>query len=236
MPRQNRVTPLSELVAHPARGLVYGNRGCLHDESGRVRRFSVTKLWISCRLEFKDWHRGPLMQPGRFTELFFLDEATAFAAGHRPCALCRRDDYNLFRDRWRALHPHDRTAAAIDSTLHDERLASSRTRRLHTRDVDSLVDGCFVLHDDQPWLVRGSNLLLWTPAGYTTRIERPAGARVSLVTPPSVVEVLGPGWQGAVPFLHPSADQDPVERAARPGHAEAETGEDDLTPDVVAGD
>ena len=95
MPRQNRVTPLGDLVAHPARGLVYGNRGCLHDAQGRIRRRFGVRRWISCRLEFRGWHRAPLMQPGRFTELFFLDEATAFAAGPRPCALCRREDYCL---------------------------------------------------------------------------------------------------------------------------------------------
>ena len=96
VPRQNRVTPLGELIADPARGLVYGNRGCLHDGAGRIRRRYNGKRWIACRLSFRGWHRAPLMQPGRFTELFFLDEATAFAAGHRPCALCRREDYDRF--------------------------------------------------------------------------------------------------------------------------------------------
>src|SRR5438128_7248150 len=95
-PLQNRVTPLGELVADPGRGLVYGNRGCLHDDAGRIRRRYNGKRWIACRLRFRGWHRSPLQQPGRFTELFFLDEATAFAAGHRPCALCRREDYNAF--------------------------------------------------------------------------------------------------------------------------------------------
>src|SRR2546430_795904 len=86
MTRRNRVTPLGELIADPARGLVYGNRGCLHDEAGRVRRAYAGKRWIACRLRFRGWHRSPLMRPGGFTELFFLDEATALAAGHRPRA------------------------------------------------------------------------------------------------------------------------------------------------------
>ena len=98
MPLRNRVTPLGELIADPARGLVYGNRGCLHDDRGEIRRRFATRRWISCRLEFKGWHRTTLMQPGKFTELFFLDEATALAAGHRPCALCRREDYHRFLD------------------------------------------------------------------------------------------------------------------------------------------
>ena len=108
VPRQNRVTPLGELIADPARGLVYGNRGCLHDGAGRIRRRYNGKRWIACRLSFRGWHRQPLMQPGRFTELFFLDEATAFAAGHRPCALCRREDYDRFVEAWRRIHPDTR--------------------------------------------------------------------------------------------------------------------------------
>ncbi|HXV59017.1 MAG TPA: hypothetical protein VD704_14230, partial [Gaiellaceae bacterium] len=117
MPLQNRVTPLSELVAHPARGLVYGNRGCLHDAHGRIRRFSATRRWIACRLEFRGWQRGRLLQPGKFTELFFLDDATALAAGHRPCALCRREDYDRLLVVWRELHPGESGADAIDARL-----------------------------------------------------------------------------------------------------------------------
>ena len=101
MPLQNRVTPLGDLIADPARGLVYGNRGCLHDAKGTIRRRYAVRRWIACRLEFRGWQRGPLLQPGRFTELFFLDEATAFAAGHRPCALCRHEDYRRFVAFWR---------------------------------------------------------------------------------------------------------------------------------------
>src|SRR3954462_2872091 len=95
-PLRNRVTPFGELVADPARGLVYGNRGCLHDDGGRILRRYDGRRWIACRLRFRGWQRPPLLQPGRFTEQFFLDEATAFAAGHRPCALCRREDYVRF--------------------------------------------------------------------------------------------------------------------------------------------
>jgi len=105
MPLQNRVTPLGDLVAEPGRGLVYGNRGCLHDDRGRIRRRYAGRRWIACRLRFRGWHREPLLQPGRFTELFFLDEATAFAAGHRPCALCRHEDYVRFTTIWRSMHP-----------------------------------------------------------------------------------------------------------------------------------
>jgi hypothetical protein len=112
MPLQNRVTPLGELVADPARGLVYGNRGCLHDETGRIRRRYNGRRWIACRLEFRGWRRRPLMQPGRFTELFFLDEATALAAGHRPCALCRRGDYDHFGEIVSSCYAISREAGA----------------------------------------------------------------------------------------------------------------------------
>jgi hypothetical protein len=196
MPRQNRVTPLSELVAAPARGLVYGNRGCLHDDEGNIRRRFAVKRWIACRLEFRGWHRTPLMQPGRFTELFFLDEATAFAAGHRPCALCRRFDYDGFAGIWSGLHPEQLGADAMDEQL--------RQRR-HLAPLDELPDGAFVLEQDEPYLVRGAELLRWTPAGYDAR--RPRGAHVDamLITPPSLVHVLRSGWQPVVPLLHPSA-------------------------------
>jgi hypothetical protein len=208
MPRQNRVTPLSELIADPARGLVYGNRGCLHDSAGRVRRSYNGKRWIACRLRFRGWHRHPLMAPGRFTELFFLDEATAFAAGHRPCALCRREDYDQLTALWHELHPGRHGADAIDAQLHDERLdPETRTQRRHRAQLDELPDGVFVLEAGAPWLVLGSQLLAWTPAGYAARRPRPTRATVELITPPSLVQVLHSGWHGVVPLLHPSATQ-----------------------------
>jgi hypothetical protein len=205
MPLQNRVTPLSELIADPARGLVYGNRGCLHDDEGRIRRRYATRRWIGCRLRFKGWHRQPLLQPGKFTELFFLDEATAFAAGHRPCALCRREDYERFTAIWRELHGGEHGADAIDERLHAERFDSStRAQRHHRADLGDLPDGAFVLHHDRPWLVRGEQLLRWSPAGYEARVARPS-SEATVITPPSLLAVLTAGWDGAVPLLHPSA-------------------------------
>jgi hypothetical protein len=195
------VTPLGELVADPARGLVYGNRGCLHDAQGRIRRRYNGRRWIACRLQFRGWHRSPLLQPGRFTELFFLDEATAFAAGHRPCALCRRPDYQRFA----AIFPGGGNADAIDLRLHGERVDPT-TRGHHTRDAlaDDLPDGAFVLRHDAPHVVLGRHLLAWTPAGYVEAGPRPRGG-VTLITPPSLVAVLRTSWQGLVPLLHPSA-------------------------------
>jgi hypothetical protein len=192
MPLQNRVTPFGDLIADPARGLVYGNRGCLHDASGRIRRHQATRRWIACRLRFKDWHRSPLLQPGRFTELFFLDEATAFAAGHRPCALCRREDYKRFLE----------LVGAPGADAIDERLDGERGRR---HEAGDLPDGAFVERDGEAWLVLGGELLRWTPAGYTDRMPRPAGC-AAVITPPTLVAVLRAGWSGAVPLLHGSVE------------------------------
>ena len=202
-PLRNRVTPLGELVSHPARGLVYGNRGCLHDDAGRIRRSHNGRRWIACRLEFRGWLRRPLLQPGKFTELFFLDEATAMAAGHRACALCRREDYNRLGAIWRELHPEQTGADAIDAQLHGERL-SGRGRRIHDVAAADLPDGAFVLHEQEPWLVLGGELRRWTPVGYDRRVRRPTGPALA-ITPPSLVGVLRSGWEPLVPLLHPTA-------------------------------
>jgi hypothetical protein len=206
VPLQNRVTPLSELVADPARGLVYGNRGCLHDAGGNIRRPFTGKRWIACRLQFRGRRRAPLQQPGRFTELFFLDEATAFAAGHRPCALCRRADYDRLLAIWRNLHPGQAGADAIDAQLHSERVdPAQRTQLRHVTPLDDLPNGAFVLRGGEPFLVLGGDLLLWTAAGYSARTQRPTGEQALVLTPPSLIAVLRTGWQPLVPLLHPSA-------------------------------
>jgi hypothetical protein len=192
VPLQNRVTPLGELVASPERGLVFGNRGRLHDDAGRIRRRFVGRRWIACRLEFRGRHHGA-MPPGRYTGLFFLDEATAFAAGHRPCAECRHEDYV------RLVEICGARADAIDARLHEERLGARRERSL-----EELSDGAFVIREGEPWLVLGDELLRWTPGGYTQRVARPGG-RATVITPPSLVDVLRSGWSGAVPLFHPSA-------------------------------
>ena len=207
MPLQNRATPLGDLVADPARGLVYGNRGCLHDDTGRIRRRYNGRRWIACRLEFRGWQRSPLLQPGRFTELFFLDEATAFAAGHRPCALCRREDYVRFVKIWGEQHPGQIGADAMDAQLHLERVApGARAQLHHDAPIDQLPDGSFVLHEGAAHLVLGSHLLRWTAAGYASRVPRPKRRQVTLITPPSLVAVLRSGWdERLAPLFHPSA-------------------------------
>ena len=192
MPFQNRVTPLGELIATPQRGLLYGNRGRLHDERGNIRRQWQVKRWISCRLEFRGRHRaGGPMAPSRYTGLFFLDEATALAAGHRPCAKCRNPDYRSFI----ALTGASR-ADELDELLHAER------GRLHEAELDKLPDGAFVVLDREPWLVLGSELLHWTPGGYDARRPRFSG-RVDVATPPTSLRLLAAGWSGSPPLVHP---------------------------------
>ena len=194
MPFQNRVTPSGELILTPERGLVYGNRGRLHDASGSIRRAWQVKRWISCRLEFRGWHRaGGPMPPGRYTGLFFLDEATAFAAGHRPCAECRREDYVRFMEL-----VGEKRADDIDARLHEERLGP-KPRRV----IANLPDGAFVLVEDSPWLVLDGELLRWTAGGYADR--RPASGRAPVLTPLAALPALRAGWDGLVPFLHPSS-------------------------------
>ena len=209
MPLQNRVTPLGEVIATPERGLVYANRGCIHDAGGRIReRRYPTRRWIACQLEFRGRHRRPLLVPGKFTELFFLDEATALAAGHRPCGECRYADYTHLTALWTALHSGQIGADAIDEQLDGERCdPRTKRRRFHRRLYDELPDGAFVLIDNQPHLVLGSRLLRWSPAGYTARIDRPSGetASATVITPPSLVALLRADRTPLVPLLHPTA-------------------------------
>jgi hypothetical protein len=206
VPLRNRVTPLGELIVTPERGLVYGNRGCLHNDAGEIRRGYATKRWIACRLCFRGRRRSPLMAPGRFTELFFLDEATALAAGHRPCAECRRNDYNRFSENWLTLHPGQAGADAIDAQLHGERLRlGTRERRFYEASYSDLPDGAFVLEAGRPHLVLARELLAWSPGGYRDRHRRPTNARPIVITPPSLVAILRGGWSPSVPLLHPSS-------------------------------
>jgi hypothetical protein len=210
---QNRVTPLGDLITSEERGLVYGNRGCLHSADGVIRRSDASRRWIACRLEFRGRRRTPLMSPGRYTELFFLDEATALAAGHRPCAECRRKDYNRLTEIWAELHPGSCGADAIDAQLHAERLElPARTRRFHDLSYDELPDGAFVLHRGSPCLVLGAHLHLWSPGGYLTYRRRPATGTATTITPPSLMDLLRYGWTPVVPLVHPTASDSPSGR------------------------
>jgi hypothetical protein len=209
MPRQNRVTPFGHLIAVPERGTLLGNRGCLVDANGQLtRRRWSTWAWIACVLEFKG-RRRPLMQPGTWTELFFLDEATALAAGHRPCGECRRADYRRFRQCWLAANAERLpdgavTVAAIDRVLQAERAGRWRGEALGLAPLDALPDGVMVLLEDgdTPWLVAGARLWRWTPGGYRDPRPRPPAATVRVLTPPSIVAAIRAGYG---PGIHSSA-------------------------------
>jgi hypothetical protein len=203
MPLQNRVTPFGALVATPARGLLFGNRGGrFHtDAKTLISRRWASRQWICCVLDFKGRQRDVW---GRFyTELFFLDEVTALAAGHRPCFECRRRDAEAFAEAWRKAHrlrapPY---AGQMDEVLHRERL-DGRAKRLHRRKIDALPDGAFVVLGDEAYAVRGRKLLHWTPQGYDRRKTRPRGVAVDVLTPPATLSVLSAGYR---PHWHPSA-------------------------------
>jgi hypothetical protein len=207
MPRQNRVTPFSTLIATSARGTLTGNRGCLHDERGQIRRTFVGQRWIICLLEFKGRQRA-IMQPGHYTELFFLDEATALAAGHRPCAECQRDRFNLFRDIWVKANPElagtTRPAAtAIDAALHAERIAISERQHRHCNSIEELPDGTFITDDERSaYLVLRHQLLRWAPAGYEGPPTQAVNYPLKLLTPASIMRTLVAGYPVGI---HPSA-------------------------------
>ena len=205
MPHQNRVTPDNLIISTPARGMFMGNRGCLHDDVGKIRRSHANRRWIICVLEFKNRKRA-LMQPGRYTELFFLDEATALAAGHRPCAECQRERYTLFRRLWAEMHSVAHVSAdELDAVLHAERLNADGSKRPYRAALAGLPDGVIVRldqHPDADYLVLGDRLLRWTSFGYIEPIPRPVDANVTVLTPPSTVKVLAAGYR---PVIHSNA-------------------------------
>lgn len=190
MSERNRVTPLGDIVATPLRGAWTGNRGCLH-RGREIVRFHASDLWIICALEFNGRH-SELWRPGRFTWLFFHDEAVALAAGHRPCGECRRAAYVAYRDRW----PWGRASAGeMNRRLHAERIVrGTRRRRLHRLPWRELPDGAFVLAGDAPKLVVGDTVVEWTATGYGRRDARPRRGDADVVTPPSTLAVLRAGY------------------------------------------
>jgi hypothetical protein len=208
MPRQNRVTPFGEIIAVPERGTMMGNRGVLHNTEGRIRRPWQVKRWLICLLEFNGRHR-PVMALDRYTELFFLDEATALAAGHRPCFECRRARFLAYRDAWaegncRDVPPEEIRVALIDDRLHSERVGPNRTKRTYTTNLDELPDGVFVtLGDraDEAHLIWKGSLLAWSPGGYRELRSRPRGETGSVLTPASTVVAIRAGY---LPEIHPS--------------------------------
>jgi hypothetical protein len=202
MPLPNRVLPTGEIIAHSARGTLTGNRGVLHDEARTLRRPWAHRHWIACRLDWNGIRRTP-MTPGRWTELFFLDECVALAAGHRPCALCRRADYRRWGAAWAAAFGDNPIAAAMDRALHDSRVDHAmRSQRLHLARAQDLPDGVFIASNSGAALIRGAFALPFHPEGYAAPLPRPEGT-VRVMTPAVTVAVLAAGY---APLFHPSAE------------------------------
>lgn len=209
MPLQNRVTPFGELVAVKERGTLMGNRGILHDDAKQIMRPWQVRRWIACVTDFHGRQRT-VMSPHSYTELFFLDEATSFAAGHRPCAECRHADFQRFRTAWARAHGKSASATEIDDVLHDDRLdgrGASQRQRTYKAKSSSLPGGVFVVLNGVPWLLWRDHLLEWTPAGYTTSRPAPVHGTVEVVTPKSLVAVIEAGY---VPAIHASANHPPT--------------------------
>jgi hypothetical protein len=196
---QNRVDPRGQLRADPERGLFFGNRGVLHDREGRMRRARTSEIrWIICVTEWKD-RRRPLLRPGHYTELFFLDEATALAAGHRPCAECRRAEYRAFLA---AIGDDAVTgAAALDRRLETERWRPAPLEGTPAA-LAELPDGAFLDDGDRPLLLTAGRLRPWAAAGYEAPLDPSARTALTLLTPPTTVAALRGGYR---PVLHPSA-------------------------------
>lgn len=207
MPLQNRVTPAGDLIATPQRGLMMGNRGgAFHrlDQTLGARRWA-SRQWICCVLSFKGRHRK-VMQPNRYTELFFLDEATALAAGHRPCFECRRDDALRFAHAWAAARrlPERAAAPEMDQILQAERLDAHGGKKTFRSVLGDLPAGTFVRLDPPgpDYLYDGKRLFPWSAGGYGAPQGVPPDQPVHVLTPTSIVAVLSAGYR---PMLHPSA-------------------------------
>ncbi len=205
MPLQNRVLPTQEIVADPGRGLLMGNRGSLHDQD---RRLGVTrwrsKAWICCVLDWKGVQRDP-MPVGRWTALFFFDEAVALAAGHRPCHYCRRNDFLRYAGAWARGHElaERARAPAMDAVLHGQRVESrTRRQRTHVRPLAELPDGAMIRYDGRPALVLAGQVLPWSWQGYENARQLSGSIEVEVLTPPANLVVLKAGF---APLLHSSA-------------------------------
>jgi len=201
MPLQNRVTPYGEIIATPARGTMMGNRGVLHDDNKRLGRARWKhNNWVNCVLSFNG-RRRTLMTSNRYTELFFLDEAVALAAGHRPCGECRRERYRAYMDLW-AAHCADHgpaTPKEVDRALQRARIdPATKSQRRFEAPLDTLPDGAFVSLNDRACLIQGARLLPYNPDGYGAALDRPRGAMATVLTPEPTVRILAAGYRPAV--------------------------------------
>jgi len=195
---QNRVDPFGNIIKTSARGSWMGNRGILHDQHQNLLRSFKLKAWLICKLEFRGRKRQ-VMAPNRYTELFFIDEATAFAAGHRPCFECRREDYNKFKTYWLKGNPeygfNEKTSIQkIDDILHSERINRGRSKVTHDENINEIPNGVFVLFNNQPYLIYNGLMYLWSPLGYEKGIVIPRVDKLPVLTPKSAVNAFRAGY------------------------------------------
>lgn len=201
MPHQNRITPSGEIIETAAKGTFMGNRGILTDKHGvLMKKRWANKSWVTCTLTQMNNKTPKNPTPVKYTKLFFLDEATALAAGHRPCFQCRRKDFIRFFDCWIVGNdkPEETTISQIDSQLHLERISPE----FHFALIDELPNGVFVAFDADPktaWLVWNGELLKWRPEGYSERRKIISGTSVFLLTPLSTVNAIAAGY---IPHVH----------------------------------
>ena len=196
---QNRVDPIGNIISTSARGAWMGNRGQLHGAGKHILRPFKLKAWITCLLEFKNWHRQ-VMAPNLYTELFFMDEATAFAAGHRPCFECRREAYNNFKLLWIKGNPeygfNEKTyIREIDDVIHGERIDRKGNKVTFEASINELPDGTFIQIEDEPYLFAGQYIYHWTPFGYDEGIPLPVSEKVTVLTPKSTINAFRAGYQ-----------------------------------------
>ena len=190
MPLQNRVDPYGALHATKARGAWMGNRGVLHDADRRIVRVWRLPRWITCFLSFRD-RRREVFAPNRYSELFFLDEATSLAAGHRPCAECRRARYEEFRETW----GRGRVKAdELDRVLHGERLEAGGAKRTYRAALSFLPDGTMVEHRGKPHLFWRAGLHPWSLRGYGPAVDARPGEEMTVLTPRSIVGAIRRGF------------------------------------------
>jgi hypothetical protein len=195
---QNRVDPWGNIIKTTARGAWMGNRGLLHDEYQTIRRPFKLKAWITCVLQFKGRHRK-VMSPRQYTELFFLDEATSFAAGHRPCFECRREDAKRFKSCWLKGNPEygfneDTPIGEIDNILHQERINRRGEKVSYEASIKDLPDGTFIEWEGIACLVANNKIFPWSPFGYEKEQTLPEGQRVKVLTPRSTVNAIRAGY------------------------------------------
>jgi hypothetical protein len=195
---QNRVDPFGNIIKTDARGLWMGNRGILHNHHKELQRLFKLKAWITCELEFKGRKRE-VMAPDRYTELFFMDEATSFAAGHRPCFECRRDDYKKFKTLWLKGNPeygfNEKTSInELDKILHQERINRDGSKLTFEADIADLPDGVFVQYNQNAFLIFNRLMYLWSPSGYEKYGIGPDTDLLQVVTPRSILNTFKAGY------------------------------------------